>query len=101
MHKKVLMNKEILMKVLNAFLIQTTELAEQVINDSEDDPQYSAVTATNHIKWYLEIMNELGEEPYFSNVEEFFTKAGYPLEAYKIFEAKRKKESEYYIGEQF
>ena len=35
-------------------------LIENVIEDSDDDPHYSAVTATNLVKCYIEIMEELG-----------------------------------------
>lgn len=74
---------------------------ENVLEDSEENPHYSAVTATNLVKCYIEIMNELGENLSYSDVEGFVKNIGYSYEDYLLFEKKRKKESEYYCGIQY
>ena len=76
-------------------------LIENVLEDSEVDPHYSAVTATNLVKCYIEIMTGLGEKPTYSDVEGFIKKMGYSHKDYLLFEKKRKKESEYYRGIQY
>ena len=76
-------------------------MIENVLEDSEEDPHYSAVTATNLVKCYIEIMKALGENLPYSNVEEFVKNIGYSNEDYLLFEKKRKKEAEYYRGIQY
>ncbi len=76
-------------------------LIENVLEDSEEDPHYSAVTATNLVKCYIEIMEELGEELPYSDVEGFIRNIGFSEQEYLLFEKKRRKESEYYCGVQY
>ena len=76
-------------------------LIENVIEDSDEDPHYSAVTATNLVKCYIEIMKALGENLPYSNIEGFVKNMGYSHEDYLLFEKKRKKEAEYYRGIQY
>lgn len=76
-------------------------LIENVIEDSEEDPHYSAVTAANLVKCYIEIMEELGEKLPYTNVEGFVKAIGFSNDDYLLFEKKRKKESEYYRGIQY
>lgn len=76
-------------------------LIENVIEDSEEDPHYSAVTATNLVKCYIEIMEELGEKLPYTDVEGFVKTIGFSNDDYLLFEKKRKKESEYYRGIQY
>lgn len=77
------------------------ELIDKVLSDSKTDPHYSAVVATNRIKCYIQIMNELGETLPYHNVEEFFEFNAYTNEEYQLFEESRKKEAEYYRGVQY
>ncbi len=77
------------------------DFAHDVMNDSEEDPHYSAVTLSNMIKCYVDIMNELGVELPYSDVQSFFKDNLYSDEEYKIFEEKRKTEAEYYTGHQY
>ena len=74
---------------------------EKVLNDSKEDPCYSAVSATNEIKCYIQIMTELGHKLPYQNVSEFFRYYGYTQEQYAAFEDSRKKESVYYRGVQY
>ena len=76
-------------------------LVDHVLSDSKTDPEYSAVTASNLIKCYIDIKSELeGALPY-KTVEGFFEYNLYTEEEYHLFEENRKKESEYYIGMQY
>ena len=75
--------------------------ADEVMNDSEEDPHYSAVTLTNMIKCYVDIMDKLGVKLPYNDVESFFKDNLYSDEEYELFEEKRKKEAEYYIGKQY
>ena len=77
------------------------ELIDHVLNDSEEDPHYSAVAATNMIKCYIQIMNEIGESLPYCTVQEFFLFNAYTHEEYALFEELRKKESAYYRGIQY
>ncbi|MCL2513879.1 MAG: hypothetical protein FWF08_08250 [Oscillospiraceae bacterium] len=94
-------NKDILIKILRAFDFEIDVLICNILNDSETDPHYSAVTAKNYIMWYIEIMNNINEPPGFSDCRGYFEKHCLPDEDYKVFEKKRIKESKYYIGEQY
>ena len=94
-------DREKLKYLLHIQIYDIELLVENVLGDSEQDPQFSAVTATNLIKCYIQVMNELGEALPYSNVEEFFEFNAYTQEEYLTFEEKRKKESEYYRGIQY
>lgn len=90
------------LKYLLAFMSEYIEsLVENVLTDSETDPHYSAVAATNLIKCYIQILNELGEKLPYSNVKEFFQFNAFTEEEYERFEESRKKESVYYRGVQY
>lgn len=73
----------------------------KAIEDSEKDPQISAVTTTNLIKCWLEVKDNIGESTGVNTLKEYFDYDCLRDEDYEIFEKKRKKESEYYNGEQF
>lgn len=77
------------------------ELIDKVLSDSVEDPHYSAVVASNKIKCYIQVMNELGETLPYSNVEEFFEFNAYTKEEFRLFEESRRKEAQYYRGIQY
>ena len=87
--------------MLNVQIFDIELLIESVIEDSDEDPHYSAVTATNLVKCYIEIMKELGENLPYVDVEGFIKNMGYSTEDYLLFENKRKKEAGYYRGIQY
>lgn len=87
--------------LLNIMYPTIEEFVDQVLNDSETDPEYSAVTAANVIKCYIQIMTDLGDAPPYDSVEGFFSINGYTDEEYQRFEKSREKESKYYIGVQY
>lgn len=98
---KIDINIEKLSYFLNSMEPEIESLIDRVINDSDEDPQYSAVTATNLVKIYIELSIEMGESLPFNDLESFFKFNGYTKEEYSLFETKRKKEAEYYIGVQY
>lgn len=73
----------------------------KALEDSKEDPQISAVTTTNLIKCWLELKENIGESTGVHTLKEYFDYDSLRDEDYEIFEKKRKKESEYYNGEQF
>ena len=88
------------------FLLETVKaeiviLIKNVVNDSETDPHYSAVTASNKIKCYIDVMNELCEKPPFEDVVGFLESNGFTKEEQALFDRHRKTESEYYIGKRY
>lgn len=88
------------------FLLETVKteiviLIKNVVNDSETDPHYSAVTASNRIRCYIDVMNELCEKPPFEDVIGFLEFNGFTKEEQELFDRHRKTESEYYIGKQY
>ncbi len=92
---------EKLQYVLRVMYPSIEEFVDQVLDDSEIDPEYSAVTAANVIKCYIQIETDLGCAPPWDSVEGFFRFNGYTDEEYQRFEEKRQKESQYYIGVQY
>ncbi len=88
--------------LLNHVYYYIYDLIDNVLADSQDDPHYSAVTATNMIKCYIEIMSKIEPQLPYSTVKDFFLYSGYySEEEFEVFENSRKKESDYYIGKQF
>lgn len=96
-------NKEKLLYLLDHCEIDLIiwDLINNVLNDSETDPHYSAVAVTNIIKCYIELMDELDEKLPYNSVEGFFDFNAYTEDEYKIFEEIRSKESKYYRGIQY
>lgn len=72
-----------------------------VLNDSETDPHFSAVYASNIIKCIIHLMKELGRSLPYSNIKSFFEHNGFTQAEYEAFEENRKKESVYYRGIQY
>lgn len=77
------------------------ELVYKVLNDSETDPHYSAVTSANLIKSYIQIMKDLNRTLPYNDVKGYMLDQLYTEEEYDKFEEKRQRESTYYIGQQF
>lgn len=75
---------------------------DDVMEDSESDPQYSAVTAFNLIICYIRIQKALDPMYPIQTVKEFVLGTQYYSERdYEQFEQKRNSESTYYLGEQY
>ena len=88
------------------FILRDTDFSLQmyiseVLEDSLDNPDHSAVYASNLIKCYIKVMKDLGNVLPFNDVKGYILGSGFSEEDYELFENSRKKESVYYIGEQF
>lgn len=94
-------NKKVLDNILNAFDYSIERYLYDVLEDSEEDPEFSAVTAQNRIMWYIEIKRNLGESLPYDNVKGYFKENSFEEAEYDLFEKKRLKEAEYYVGEQY
>ena len=75
------------------------DLVYNVIHDSTTDPHYSAVTASNLIKIYIEIMNGLKQELPFYDIKSFLDYNMFTAEEYELFLQKYELEISYYIGD--
>lgn len=74
---------------------------DEVLNDSQQDPQFSAVAVSNMIHCYLDIVCEIGGKLPYDTVDEFLKFNGYTEEECSAFELSRQHESEYYRGVQY
>ena len=74
---------------------------DEVLNDSQTDPHYSAVVVSNIIKCYIDLEKELNTQLPYIDVETFFEFNGYSKQEYKKFEKSRQKESKYYKDIQY
>lgn len=72
-----------------------------VLNDSAEDPHYSAVYTANMIKCLLFVAGNAGFSFLYNDVFGFFISHGFSEKQYREFEMNRKKESEYYRGFQW
>ena len=77
------------------------QLIYDVLHDSEEEPEKSAVALNNVIKCYIKVENEMGIHRGYSNVEEYLADACCTPEEIALIEKKRVKEAVYYRGEQF
>lgn len=87
-----------LLRVMDDFIEQKVDT---VLNDSEKEPEKSAVAANNLIKCYIKVQSDIGLQTSYSNVREYMSIRGFTLEEIELFEKKRSKEAVYYRGEQF
>ena len=77
------------------------DLIDHVLEDSEEDPHYSAVTATNMIKCLIKTMADHGEPLSYTDAEGYFRESGYSPEDFRLFEENRLKEIPVFHGEIF
>lgn len=87
--------------LLERLFIWLKQYIADVIADSAEDPQYSAVTLHNEIICYCHAVSAVKASCPIRSVREFFKVAGYSAAEYTLFEVSRNKESAYYIGKQF
>ena len=73
----------------------------EILNDSEEAPEKSAVALNNVIKCFIKVENEMGIHRGYSNVEEYLAHSCCTPEEIALIEKKRAKEAVYYRGEQF
>lgn len=72
-----------------------------VLADSDEDPQYSAVTTSNLIKCYIETMICMGVKINAHTEDEYLADKCFTESEIKKFVSKKELESTYYVGEQF
>ena len=72
-----------------------------VLEDSQEDPEYSAVTTANAIICYIEAMRELDIVLPYTDVRGYFMHNNFHDQDWQKFETSRQKESAYYIGKQW
>ena len=87
-----------LLRHLDSFIEQE---AYQVLNDSNKDPQHSAVTLCNLIKCLLVVQQELGIQMEYRNVDEYLRFQCFTDAEIQVLESKRIDESKYYVGKQY
>ena len=76
-------------------------IIDDVLHDSNEDPECSAVTTTNLIKCYIDVKKALNQDPGANNVEEYLRNNCLTSDEIFAFEQKRKAEANYYIGKQY
>ena len=94
-------NLEKIKYLLAFFETYITQLIDNVLVDSKEDPHYSAVAATNLIKCYIQAMTEVGENLPYDDAKSFMDINGYTEDEYTAFEIRRLEESKYYRGVQY
>ncbi len=77
-----------------------TDFIDEVLYDSETDPEFSAVTANNIIICYIHFLESNNCNPPQS-IYEFFISQGYSEDDFELFKKKRDKESVYYRSKQY
>lgn len=92
---------EKLLYLLNFMDDYIDKLVYKVMTDSQTDPHYSAVTASNLIKCYIQVMQQFNKEIPYTDVRGYFKYNMFTDEEYEFFEKSRRKESEYYVGKQY
>ena len=75
--------------------------AYNVLTDSTEDPQFSAVTTANAIKCYITIKQALGTPTPYHTIEEFLCDNDFSPDEIQLFNEKRATEAAYYHGKQF
>lgn len=92
---------EALEYLLDAVVWNLSDLIEEVIYDSEEDPHYSAVTANNLLICNIIVRRLIGRPPPYNNMKEYFNSSHYSQRDYKIFEKKWTAEKPIYLGKQW
>ena len=87
-----------LLKFMDEYIEQ---MLYEVLNDSEEDPEYSAVAASNLIKCYSKVRFDIGLQNCDIDVRDYMSGRCFSLDEIESFEQKREKEAKYYRGEQF
>lgn len=90
-------HKEKLAYLLNHTCFYMEDLLWRVLEDSEQDPQYSAVTTRNLIQCYIDVRSAMGEPLPYSTVEEYLDQL-LSEEEKASFQNKYETEIRYYIG---
>ena len=87
--------------VLYHFVPRIEKLANDVLFDSEVDPNYSAVVLCSMICSYLFLRKEIEPDYDIHSYQEYLKQVGFTSKEIRKIEKKRLKESEYYVGPQY
>ena len=91
-------SQEQLLYLMDFLDMQIEKAIYDVLSDSEEDPQSSAVTTQNLIKCYINIMQEIGKETRYSDIEGYMRYNCFSDAEITMFHQKAERESKYYIG---
>ena len=80
------------------YLSDTIELLDLVLNDNDEDPQYSAITTLNRFWIYLEYQKKIGDCE-CNNVASFLEKIGYSINDIDLFREKVRAERDIYVSD--
>ena len=78
-----------------------SDLLDSVIIDSDDDPEYSAVTLCNLIYCYQKVFNPKKSSDAREQIKNYILGTNHTIDDFETIISKFKIESEYYIGDQF
>lgn len=87
-----------LLKFMDDYIEQ---MLYSVLEDSIEQPEYSAVTTYNLIKCYIKVLRDCKVPCNYSTVREYMLERCFSENEIELFERKRKDEVVYYVGEQF
>jgi len=88
--------------VVNKFMLYSLDCyIDEVLGDSDDEPEFSAVTLNNIVICYIRLLRKLNTKDVFLSVKDFFIMRGYDESDYLIFKKKLYIESKYYIGKMY
>lgn len=95
------MNKRKEQYLLNMIAEDMKNDVHLVLNDSKEDPQYSAVITYNVIRCYIDVMEDHGELLPYHTVSEYIRYLYGDDTTYEQFKELKNKESAYFIGWQY
>lgn len=95
------MNYKMLDYILRDLNFNLPIYIQEVLDDSLDKPDHSAVYVSNMIKCYIKLMKQMGNQLPYKDVKSYIIYNDFNENEYERFEKSRKKESVYYKGEQF
>ena len=95
------MNHEKLIYLMGHLAHFIEQYVYDVLEDSDEDPQYSAVTAANLIRCYIDVMTQMGSAPDVSDIRSWFEGNLLSGEEFDRFCKKVSEEKESYCGRIF
>ena len=77
-----------------------SDLLDNVILDSDEDPEYSAVTLCNLIYCYQKVFDPKNGSNALEQIKKYILETNHTINDFETIVSKFKIESEYYIGDQ-
>ena len=96
-----ILDYEMLNYILRDLNFNLLKYIQDVLDDDENSPNYSAVYTRNMIKCYIKLMNQIDNQIPFKDVKSYILYNDFSEQEYNKFEKSRKRESSYYKGKQF